>query len=123
MKKILLLLTVSVLIISCSKERENPPLGFDGSWQMTQILSFSPDSPTVINDNIYWKFDEENQKVNVINPIAGDYALDEGEYDIIIQGNKITINSTEYGFVVGEETLTLSDEPELDGPTFKFIKL
>lgn len=121
MKKGMLFLMLIGIITSCSKEdKTNKDL--NGEWEMTSYVAFLPSLPAINENDIKWTFDVPNNKLSVINKIESQYPyiLASGNYDINVTSKTVTILSVEYDYSIENGTLSISNNPELDGPVMSF---
>lgn len=116
---------ISAMMICCSDD-DHPPINpeLNKTWEMVSYVAFMPELPRINEGDISWTIDVPNKKLTVVNKLENQhpYMRPSGAYQIGITHNNINISSTEYDYIIENDTLTLSDiGGSADGPIMKFI--
>ncbi|WP_299212132.1 hypothetical protein [uncultured Dokdonia sp.] len=126
-KRILYFLLLAGILASCSNDDEKDmEVGNDlnGKWEMTSYVAFLPSLPEINSNEIEWTFDVGNNQLSIVNTIESEYPymLTSGTYiNLTITDNTITISDVEYDYTIENGMLSISDNPEMDGPIMRFI--
>ena len=125
MKKLILILSVVGILISCNNNGDDNEITnpLNGEWNLVYVSCECEPVDLEVGDNI-WTFDISESKLNVINNVTEQLhtILETGSYDIIVTDNKVTIQTVEYDYYLENEKLYLADHPESDGPLIEFIR-
>jgi hypothetical protein len=108
---------------SCQKETiKNTSMTLTGDWYMTDYQAFSPQPIVVNRGDILWSFDTIAQTITIQNSTnrfnpSGTYAYNKTATELTVVFPDYS-QTFDYSFV--NNTLVLSDSPELDGPIITF---
>lgn len=125
MKYFFIILGVLLSITSCGVEKEDQNNPIFKKWS---LIKFEPGfSPTKSFDSkeIIWEFQENGKlKININVSISKPPIKPTGEYQFLLEGNRIIIEGVEYGFTIHNDALIISDDPSADGfrATYSAIK-
>ncbi|SMC76566.1 hypothetical protein SAMN06296427_107153 [Moheibacter sediminis] len=118
------LLLTSAMMISCSED-DSPHINaaLNKTWEMFSYGANIYDIPQINPGDIQWDINVHNHKLIITNNIEeqASYILPSGNYDIDITNNTVAISGITYNYTIENDTLIVSNKPELDGPIMKFV--
>ncbi|MGH1338705.1 MAG: hypothetical protein ACRBFS_21505 [Aureispira sp.] len=128
MRNYLFILLASALLFGACKKEEpiskNTSMTLTGDWYMTDYMAFTPQPIVLTYGDIIWSFDAVNQTITIQN--STNNLQPSGTYTYTNTATQLTIAFTGYSqtfdcsFANGK--MTLSDNPELDGPVLVFSR-
>jgi len=115
MKKLILILLLSVAITSCSKEDDNQKQ-LSGTWILVNVDCFCGFDPAINNNSYKLIFTEGKNELVLENPAEGySYIAESGTYNYTLDGNVLKVKNLNFTYKIEGENLTLSfvDNPQI----------
>lgn len=127
MKKraLLLMFILAATFTGCSNDDDQTESNdLNGSWELVNFLTFAGNNPDLQDNQVIWTFDVASNQLHVVNNSAeeGTFIYSSGNYDLQVYQDSLHIDTRKYDYQIEVDTLTLSDQPELDGPRLQFIR-
>ena len=128
MKKILILLVLSSLFLSCNNDDDAAPVAdatLNGSWNMETYVAFMDVLPVLEQGDVTWTFSQYS--VTVVNNVHETYPYmpASGTYDLSLENGILSIEGTgSYHYEIEGNQLTMEHvEAEVDaGPIMTFSR-
>ncbi|MBX2827826.1 MAG: hypothetical protein KTR22_06670 [Flavobacteriaceae bacterium] len=122
MRKLLCLICVGLLFLSCNEDDSSTEPTLAGTWNLVNVTCECAPVDFEVGEHV-WNFNLATNQVHVSNnPDEDLQILDTGSYSFSITDSTITITSIPFDYFFEGEVLYLTDEPEVDGPALEFIR-
>lgn len=125
MKKLFILVTIFVSLLSCNEDEILDPVAqqIDGRWELTESISLV--LVEFDENEILWDFDTSAGVLSIENN-SGEKCLfceRTGEYSFVFTETTIEIvDGREYQYTVENDTMEAGYNTALDGPLFTLIR-
>ncbi len=124
MKRYVLLLCMSVLLVAC-KDDDSQTMLIDGRWSMISYSCGLLGGGQFEEGENVWTIDS-SAKTLIIDKTSKSKlgcVMESGTFDITVTEDKFVIGTTGYDYRIDGDSLLLSDMPEVDGPSFTLVKM
>ena len=125
MKKIIFLLTISILFCACNNDEDSIVIDeqLNGNWNLIKVSCEC--LPLEAPIGVYvWEFNIKDRTITVQNsePIASLDQLETGVYNFTATENRIEFDGRAFDYYFDGGFLFLADMPEVDGPLITFSR-
>lgn len=124
MKRLLLLVSISLLVLSCDDDDPQTNL-LDGEWSMISYSCGLLGGGQFAEGENVWRINTSAKTLTIVKTsknILG-CVMESGTYDITVTADRFIIGTAGYDYRIDGGSLLLSDMPEVDGPSFTLVKM